>query len=120
MKEPINRDSDGFLLDFVKTCRNREMCAIIDTHDFSSLNVGEMNLTRDTFVTSFKSVCEELFRIRPPHASYTVVVLAYALELHEYHRHVAWYDSDLLILSLVGVLIANGFEAYLPNRCTLL
>ena len=47
--------------------RNREMCAIIDAHDFSSLNVGEMNLTRDTFVTGFKSVCEELFRIRPPH-----------------------------------------------------
>ena len=100
--------------------RNREMCTIIDAHDFSSLNVGDMKLTRDTFVSSFKSVCEELFRLRPPHTSYMVVVFAYALELHEYHRHVAWYEPDLLILSLVDVLIANGFEAYIPNSCTLL
>ena len=100
--------------------QNKEICTIIDGHDFSSLNIGEMKLTRDTFGDSFKRVCEELFRLRPPHTSYIIVLFAYALELHEYHRGIAWYESDLLILSLTDVLIANGFEAYLSNRCTLL
>ena len=100
--------------------QNKEICTIIDAYDFSMLNVGEMKLTRDTFVASFKSVCEELFRLRPPRISFIIVVFAYALELHEHHQGIAWYEPDLLILSLTDVLISNGFEVYISNRCTLL
>jgi len=88
------------------------MCTIIDLYDFSMLNIGEMKLTRDTFVTSFKSVCEELLRLRLPRTSFIIVVFAYALELHQHHQGIAWYEPDLLILSLIDLLIANGFEAY--------
>ena len=100
--------------------QNKQICAVIDEHDFSPLDVGVMKLTRDTFKDSFKRVCEELFRMRPAHISYIIVVFAYALKLDEYHRCKAWYETDILICSLADVLIANGFEAYTPNLCTLL
>ena len=88
--------------------RNIDICAVINSCNFSLLNIGEMNLTRDTFIPGFESVCEELFILRSPQPSYIIAVLAYALELHEYHRDMAWYDSNLLILPLTDVLITNG------------
>ena len=99
---------------------NKQICRIIDEHDFSALNVGVMKLTRDTFEDSFKRVCKDLFSMRPAHTSYIIVVFAYALKLDEYHRCKAWYETDILICSLTDVLIANGFEAYTSNLCTLL
>ena len=103
---------------YVLNGQNRQICEVVGAHDFSSLNIGEMKLTKDTFVGSFKSVCEELFKLRPAHTSYIIVVFAYAMKLDEYHllHSTDWYETDLLTCSLVDVLIANGFEFYIPNK----
>ena len=100
--------------------QNKQISTIVDDHDFSPLDLSVMKLTKDTFEDSFKSVCEELFRIRSVRASYVIVIFAYALKLDKHHRCKAWYETDILICSLADVLIANGFEAYTTNLCTLL
>ena len=100
--------------------KDKQICRIISAHDFSPLNVGVLNLSKDTFKDSFTSVCAELFSTRPAHASYIIVVFADALKLDEYHRSKAWYETDILVYSLTDVLIANGFEVYTSSMCTLL
>ena len=101
---------------------NKQICDVIEEHNFSPLNVAGLKLTKDTFDDSFKSVCEELFKLRPVHTSYIIVVFAYAMKLDEYHllHSKPWYETDLLTCSLADVLIANGFEVSMRNRCILL
>ena len=62
--------------------QNKQICGIIDEHDFSPLDIAGMKLTRDTFGDSFKRVCEELFRTRPSHTAYIIFALLFALYLH--------------------------------------
>ena len=92
--------------------QNKQMCDIANDQDFSSFNVGEIHLTKDTFEESFKSVCDELFKMRSANTSYILAIFAYAMKLNEYHilHSKAWYESDLLTCSLADVLIAYGFE----------
>ena len=97
--------------------RNKQMRDVIDAQDFSPLNIAEMQLTRNTFEDSFKHVCEELFKIRPVNISYIIAIFVYALKLDEYHllHSRTWYETELLTRSLVDVLIAYGFEFYIPD-----
>ena len=100
---------------------NRQICDIINEYDFSSLDIAAMNFTNETFEDSFKTVCQELFKLRRPHSVYIIAILAYALKLDEYHlMHCSWYHTDILTNSLVEVLVANGFGSYTMIRCTLL
>ena len=39
--------------------QNKQICDVVDAQDFSSFNVGEIHLAKDTFEQSFKSVCNE-------------------------------------------------------------
>ena len=91
--------------------QNKQICDVVDDQDFSSFNVGEIHLAKDTFEQSFKSVCNELFKMQPANTSYIIAIFAYAMKLNEYHllHSKAWYESKLLTCSLVDVLIAYGF-----------
>ena len=84
---------------------------VTDDQDFSSFNVGEIHLRKDTFEEGFKSVCDELFKMRSANTSYILAIFAYAMKLNEYHilHSKAWHESDLLTCSLADVLIAYGF-----------
>ena len=100
---------------------NKQICDIINEYDFSSLDIAAMNFTNETFEDSFKTVCQELFKLRRPHSAYIIAILAYALKLNEYHlMYCSWYRTDILTNTLVEVLMVNGFAPYTINRCTLL
>ena len=101
---------------------NKQICAVVEEHNFSRLNVAGLNLTEDTFAVSFKHVCDELFRNRPVRITYIIPIFGFALQLDEYHlvHSEAWYRTHLLICALADVLIEHEFEVSMRNRCTLL
>ena len=102
--------------------QNKQICDVIEEHNFSPLDIGGLKLTKETFDISFKHVCKELFRIRPVRISYIIPIFAYAMKLNEFHLlHCKdWYESDLLVCSLTDVLIENGIEVTIRSKCTLL
>ena len=85
--------------------QNKQICDVVDDQDFSSFNVGEIHLAKDTFEQSFKSVCNELFKMQPANTSYIIAIFAYAMKLNEYHllHSKAWYESDFLTDVLISV-----------------
>ena len=94
--------------------RRQQLDGFLNHHDIAELRYI-------TFGDGFKSVCRELFKLRRPRAAYVIAILAYALELDEYHlMHCSWYHTDILTNSLVEVLMTNGFAPYTLNMCTLL
>ena len=100
--------------------RNRQICGIIEERNFSVLNIGGMELTKETFDASFKHVCKELFRIRPVSVSYIIPIFGYALQLDEFFHGKDWYCTDLLVCAITDVLIENGFDVTPQSRCILL
>ena len=100
--------------------RNRQICSVIEEQNFSKLNIGGMELTKETFDASFKHVCKELFRIRPVSVSYIIPIFGYALQLDDFLYGKDWYYTDLLVWAITDVLIENGFDVTTRSKCILL
>ena len=94
--------------------QDEAICRIIDEYDLSSL--VQIDVAEETFEDTFKRVCVELFKIRSVRISYITAIFAYASKLNEYHlvHSKAWYQTDLLMYSLVDIL-----EEKAVNPCTL-
>ena len=108
-REQIMQFCRGVLID-----GDEGICRIIDDYDLSSL--VQINVVEETFEDTFRRVCVELFTIRSVRISYITAIFAYASKLNEYHlvHSKAWYQTDLLIYSLVDILEEKAF-----NPCTL-
>ena len=94
----------------IQLCRNvltdqdEVLCKIINEYDFSS--IIKINVTEETFEGTFRRVCEEVFKIRSVRKAYITALFAYASKLNDYHlvHSKTWYQTDLLIYSLVDIL----------------
>ena len=111
----------------VLTRQNERICGFINTQGLvmSRLDIAGMNLTRDTFGTSFIGVCEKLFEMRRPRTAYIIAILAYALKLDEYCTlHCTWYSRELLIYTLIDIFVDVSLDLDVLStrhrRCTLL
>ena len=111
----------------VLTRQNERICGLINAHGIamSRLDIGGMNLTRDTFGASFIGVCEKLFEMRRPRTAYIIAILAYALKLDEYCTlDCTWYSRELLIYTLTDIFVDVGLDLNVLStrhrRCTLL
>ena len=105
----------------VLTEKDELLCKIINEYDFSS--IIKIDVTEETFEDTFRRVCEEVFKIRSVRKTYITVMFAYAIKLNEYHlvHSKTWYQTDLLIYSLVDILEAKTFDSCtLTNRYLLL
>ena len=114
MKNRQHREEIGqFCCDFLKG-NNKHLHNVIDNyrHLLAQINIQQMNLTQETFTRSFKSVCRELFNVRPTHNDYVIPLLGFALRLNEYHLsyYCSWYHVDMLIDSLADVLEDINFQ----------
>ncbi len=104
----------------IQLCRNvltdqdEVLCKIINEYDFSS--IIKINVTEETFEGTFRRVCEEVFKIRSVRKAYITALFAYASKLNDYHlvHSKTWYQTDLLIYSLVDIL-----ETKTIDPCTL-
>ena len=92
----------------VLTEKDEVLCKIINEYDFSS--IIKIDVTEETFEDTFRRVCEEVFKIRSVRKTYITVMFAYAIKLNEYHlvHSKTWYQTDLLIYSLVDILEAKN------------
>ena len=108
-REQITQFCRGVLID-----GDEGICRIIDDYDLSSL--VQINVVEETFEDTFRRVCVELFKIRSVGTSYITAIFVYASKLNEYHlvHSKAWYQTDLLMYSLVDILEEKAF-----NPCTL-
>ena len=105
----------------VLTGKDEVLCKIINEYDFSS--IIKIDVTEETFEDTFRRVCEEVFKIRAVRKAYITAMFAYATKLNEYHlvHSKTWYQTDLLIYSLVDILEAKTFDpCMLTNRYLLL
>ena len=59
------KDLEQFCRDFLNE-RNRNLYNVIDNyrHIFAQIDIQQLNLTQETFDSSFKSICRKLFNIR--------------------------------------------------------
>ena len=112
--EQHRKDIEQFCRDFLKG-ENRHLNEVIDTcrHLFTQIDIQLLNLTQETFDSSFKNICRKLFTIRPANKNYIISLFGFALKLHEYHLsyHHSWYHIEMLIDSLTDVLTDVGFQA---------
>ena len=94
--------------------QDEAICRIIDEYDLSSL--VQIDVAEETFEDTLKRVCVELFTMRSVRISYITAIFVYASKLNEYHlvHSKAWYQTDLLMYSLVDILEEKAF-----NPCTL-
>ena len=93
--------------------QNKQICDVIEEHNFSPLNIARLELTKETIVSSAhvrNYLTFDLFASR---------TFAYALKLDEYHilHSKEWYGTDLLVCSLTDVLIENGFGVTIQSKC---
>ena len=114
MKHQQNReDLEQFYRDFLKG-KNRQLHSVFDKyrHLFAQIDIQQLNLTQETFDSSFKSICRKLFIIRPADKNHIIPLLGFALKLHEYHvsYYCSWYHIDMLIDSLTDALKDVDFQ----------
>ena len=114
MNNPQHReDIDQFCRDFLKGS-NKHLHDVIDNYKplLAQIDIQHMDITQETFDQSFKSICRQLFNIRPTGESYIIALLGFALKLHEYHLsyHCSWYHVDILIMSLADILEDINFK----------
>ena len=104
---------EQFCRDFLKG-NNKHLHNVIDNyrHLFAQIDIQQLNLTQETFDSSFKRICRNLFDTRPANKDYIISLLGFALTLHEYHLsyHYSWYHMEILIYSLADVLTGVGFQ----------
>ena len=114
MKNQQHREQiEQICRDFLKG-NNKHLHNVIDNyrHLLAQINIQQMNLTQETFESSFKRICRKSFDTRPADKNYIISLLGFALTLHEYHlsHHYSWYQMEMLIYSLTDVLTCGGFQ----------
>ena len=110
---------EQFCRDFFKG-GNKQLHDIINCYEdkYAMIDIQQMNLTQETFDTSFKLLCRELFNARPTqNNAYIIALLGFAIKLNEYHLlYCSWYQVDILIDSLVAVLEDINFDPKELNK----
>ena len=66
--------------------------------------------TANNFDQTFQTICRSLFAIRPVTATYVLVVLGFAMNIDNRLKHLSWYRSDEMIISLASVLVDVKFD----------
>ena len=76
-------------------------------------------LKAETFSYCLQAIADELFETREKTYPYVMMLLAFSLKLDEYCKQYDWYNTELLIQSLVSILDKISF--YPPNKyCVIL
>ena len=85
-KQQQREEIEKFCRDFLNG-NNKHLHNVIDNyrHLLAQINIQQMNLTQETFARSFKSICRELFNVRPTHNGYVIPVLGFALMSITFH-----------------------------------
>ena len=125
--QQCRKDLEQFCCDFLNE-RNRQLYNVIDNyrHLFEQIDIQQLNLTQETFDSSFKSICRKLFNIRLADRNYIIPLLEFALKLHRYYQtnYYPWYHIEILIDSLTDVLTGIGFQSKElseePTNCQML
>ena len=117
----VRRNIEQFCRDFFKG-GNKQLHDIINCYEdeLVMIDIEQLNLTQETFDTSFKLVCRELFNVRPAkYNAYIIALLGFAIKLNKYHLlYCSWYQVDILIDSLVAVLEDINFDPKELNKPT--
>ena len=108
-------DIEQFCHDFLKEKKKSHLHDVIDNyrHLFDQIDIQQLNLTQETFGSSFNRICRKLFDTRPAaDRSYMISLLGFALTLQEYQLsyHYSWYHIEMLIDSLTDILTGVGFQ----------
>ena len=78
-----------------------------------------LQLKAETFSYCLQAIADELFETREKTYPYVMMLLAFSLKLDEYCKQYDWYNTELLIQSLVSILDKISF--YPPNKyCVIL
>ena len=113
MNNQHRKEIEQFCHDFLKG-GNKHLHNVIDKyrHLLAQIDIQQMCIAQETFDRSFKSICRQLFNIRPADKSYIISLLGFVLKLHEYHLayHCSWYHVHILIDSLTDVLADINFQ----------
>ena len=76
----------------------------------AQLDIQQIQFTQDTFDSSFKRICSEVFIHRPINNGYIIAILGFAKAINEYHYTSSWFRIDILIHSLISVLEGIDFH----------
>ena len=79
------------------------------------IDIQQMQLTQETFDSSFRSICSVVFIRTPVSNGYIIAVLGFSEVVHKYHSSFSWYSIDILVHSLVNVLEVIDFH---PEQLT--
>ena len=78
-----------------------------------------IQLKKETFSSCIQAIADELFETRKTTYPYVISLLAFSSKLDEYCKQYDWYNTELLIQSLVSILDEISF--YPPNKyCVIL
>ena len=96
----------GFLLDG-NYCHLHKIVAEYDEELLCSIDI---EFTANNFDTTFQAICRSLFAIRPVTTAYVLAVLGFAMNIDNRLKHLSWYRSDEMIVSLTSVLVDVKFD----------
>ena len=92
--------------------QNKQLYQLINNYASSFELLEDTMTTTSNLESSFKAICEELFKLRPAKGAYIIAILGYALKLNKYHTEHSqtWYKTELLTCSLTNILKDQGFD----------
>ena len=118
-------DIEQFCWDFLLG-KNTHLQAIVVAYKpaLSHIDMKCLNFTLDTFDETFQRICKVLFTTRPVQHGRILALLGFAIEIEVYHRTCSWYNSVILVRSVINALQEIDFhpdELLLKSTsCTLL
>ena len=74
---------------------------------FARINI---EFTVANFDSTFQLICKILFTTRPATSAYVLAVLGFAVAIDNQLKHLEWYRSDTMIVSLTGILVDINFN----------
>ena len=88
----------------LKTCRR-----IISKKEMSAINIQSLQLTEQSFDSTYQGICEEVFRYKYK-KEYVISLLAFSIELDRHLEKESWYTTDRLVSTLTNQLGKTEFE----------
>ena len=94
------------LKSFVVICSNsNQLNELIPNYRFmlAQLDIQNIQYTEDSFDSSFKRICSEVFIHRPVKNEYVIAIVGFAKAVNDYHCNSSWPRIDILIHSLINI-----------------
>ena len=91
------------------------LCEYVAT--FERIDIHRVFHSKETFTTSFPTICTTVLRLRGTDSSYVLAILGFVLHVHAQYKNLQWYDVELMLVLLVKILTSINFNPAQYCKC---